>query len=66
MKNKNILFKTIVVISIAIMSSAFVSFDNGNSKLGSKLSQYIQYQNTDQLNLVWIYFTDKGMNSEMR
>ncbi len=63
MKSPNrISYKGMLIITALILCS----FDFSSSKLSFQLAEKISLQNTSESNLVWIYFKDKGANTDSR
>ena len=51
-------------LSLFLVATLFYSFDSNNSKISFKLQQKTSLQDSDDKNLVWIFFTDKGPVSD--
>lgn len=51
-------------LSLFLAATVFYSFDSNNIKISPGLNQKIAFQNSDEKNLVWIFFTDKGAVSD--
>jgi serine protease AprX len=63
MKHSRIFLNYLILMTAVIL---FYSFDNYGSKMSDELSRKISYQNAEDKDLVWIYFTDKGENIDSR
>ncbi len=62
--SKRILIYSVLLITVILISSA--DNTNNNSKLSYRLSQRISTQNSEESNLVWIFFKDKGPDAVNR
>ena len=51
-------------LSLFLLSTAFYSFSNNNSKISPELLLKTSLQNSNEKNLVWVFFTDKGPESD--
>jgi serine protease AprX len=52
-------------LSLILTATVLYSFSNNNSKISPELYQKTLYQNSGEKNLVWVFFKDKGPDSDI-
>lgn len=52
-------------LSLFLVATVFYSFGNNNSKVSLKLQQKTAFQDSEEKNLVWIFFKDKGPETDI-